>query len=64
MHALTQHSTRLAGFMVAMGVTVLVQGGMLWKFDDVAQLHAAAERNRSALATVTLARVTISAPRS
>ena len=64
MHARTQRSTRLAGFMVALGVTVLVQGGMLWKFDDVAQRHAAAERNKSAPVTVTLARVTISAPRS
>jgi hypothetical protein len=64
MHALTQRSTRLAGFMVALGATVLLQGGMLWKFDDVAQRHAAVERSKSAPVSVTLARVTISAPRS
>ena len=64
MLARTQRITRLAGFTVALAVTVLVQGGMLWKFDDVAQRHAAAERNQSASANVSLARVTISAPRS
>ena len=36
MLARTQRITRLAGFTVALAVTVLVQGGMLWKFDDVA----------------------------
>ena len=42
----TQRTTRLAGFMLAIVVASVLNGSLLWKFDDVAQnptlAHAAA----------------------
>lgn len=33
----TQRSTRLAGFVLAVLMATVVNGSMLWKFDDMAQ---------------------------
>ncbi len=65
MNTLTQRHIRLIGFMVALGVAASLNGAMLWKFDDVAQHHAAAQHAaESAPVQITLERVTIVAPRS
>lgn len=65
MNILTQRNIHLIGFVVAVGVAAMLNGAMLWKFDDVAQRHAAMQRAaESAPAQFTLERVTIVAPRS
>lgn len=33
----TERSTRLAGFVLAVLMATVVNGSMLWKFDDMAQ---------------------------
>jgi hypothetical protein len=50
----TQHTTRLAGFMLAVIMATAINGSLLWKFDDMAQAGSA-----QAPATVTLESVTI-----
>ena len=65
MNSLTQRNIHLISFVVALGVAASLNGAMLWKFDDVAQHHAAMQRTAaSAPAQFTLERVTIVAPRS
>lgn len=65
MTTLTQRNIRLIGFMVALGVTAILNGAMIWKFDDVAPQYAAKQRAaESAPVQITLERVTIVAPRS
>lgn len=65
MNTLTHRgTTRLVGLMVALGVTAILHGAMLWKFESVAQHHAALQRGESTPVQVTLERVTIVAPRS
>lgn len=64
MNTLISRGTRLAGFLVALGLTAIVNGAVLWKFDAVASKHAVNARGASAPMLVTLERVTIVAPRS
>ena len=64
MYTLTNRNTRLAALMVAVGVTALINGTVVWKFDVVAQHHAALKNAQTEAVQVTLERVTIVAPRS
>ncbi|MBK6293962.1 MAG: hypothetical protein IPO19_16910 [Rhodoferax sp.] len=64
MYTLTNRNTRLAALMVAVGVTALINGTVVWKFDVVAQHHAALQNAQTEAVQVTLERVTIVAPRS
>lgn len=64
MYTLTNRNTRLAALMVAVGVTAIINGTMVWKFDAMAQHHAAQQSVQTEPVQVTLERVTIVAPRS
>lgn len=64
MYSLTNRNTRLIALMVAVGVTAIINGAMVWKFDAVAQHHAALQNVESAPVQLTLERVTVVAPRS
>jgi|CXWL01.1.fsa_nt_gi hypothetical protein len=64
MYTLTHRNIRLVAFMVAVGVTAILNGAMVWKFDTVAQHYAALQNIESVPVQLTLERVTIMAPRS
>lgn len=59
----TNRTTRMAGFMFALLMTLTLNAGLLWQFDSVAReaTLAAAGQNPS---VVTLEQVSIVAPRS
>jgi hypothetical protein len=59
----TTITTRFAGFMVAVLMTVAVQGAMLWTFDNTAQ-DVLLAKNSPAVRLVTLETVTITAHHS
>lgn len=56
----TTYTTRFAGLMIAMLMTLAVNGGMLWSFDKVAKNDTPAQDK----VTVTLQTVNIVAHRS
>lgn len=59
----TNRTTRLAGFMFAVSMTLAINAGLLWQFDSVAQKGTLAQASQSQ-SLVTLEQVTIVAPRS
>ena len=58
----TDRTTRFAAFMLAVLMTVAINGAMLWKFDTVAQ--EGVPSNDAPAAVVTLETVNVIAPRS
>ena len=58
----TDHTTRLAAFMLAVMMTVAINGAMLWKFDTLAQDGVQASAGPAVV--VTLETVTIVALRT
>ncbi len=59
----TNRTTRFAGLLVAVLMTVAVNGAMLWKFDAVSQESVLATNDQMAT-VVTLDRVNVVAHRS
>ncbi len=59
----TNRTTRFAGLLVAVLITVAINGAMLWKFDAVSR-EAVLATNGQAAAVVTLERVSVVAHRS
>ena len=58
----TNRTTRLAGVLLALLVTVVIQGAMLWKFEAVAQ-HGSVARSSQTRSVATLPPVYIVAAR-
>jgi hypothetical protein len=58
----TTRTTRFAAFMLAVLMTVAINGAMLWKFDTVAQ--EGVPSNDAPAAVVTLETANVIAPRS
>lgn len=58
----TNRSTRLAGFMFALLMTLTLNAGLLWQFDSVAREATLAAGQSPSV--VTLEQVNIVAPRS
>lgn len=63
MNFTTNRTTRLAGFMFAVSMTLAINAGLLWQFDSVAREGTLAAMGQSP-SLVTLQQVTIVAPRS
>ncbi len=58
----TDHTTRLAALMVAVLMTLAINGAILWQFDTLAQVGVLASAGPAAV--VTLETVTIVASRT
>ncbi|MDD5333438.1 MAG: hypothetical protein PHS32_06805 [Rhodoferax sp.] len=63
MNFTTNRTTRLAGLMFAVLMTLAINAGLLWQFDSVAQKGTLAQGSQGPT-LVTLERVDIVAPRS
>jgi hypothetical protein len=59
----TNRTTRFAGLLVAVLMTVAINGAMLWKFDAISQ-EAVLATNGQTATVVTLDRVNVVAHRS